>query len=145
MGCFLIFMQNFVFNLFNSHSITLWKGFHLLGWRTDIIHFTVVYVLFWLAFKLFFEFSKFFSHTWIPMILYCVVSSTLQNLSNIGPRVAILSVTNIKDPLLFFTPGIFFNHWIQMIMPSFTTLLSNSTIKMGSYLGPFLSTFLLNE
>lgn len=79
------------------------------------------------------------------MIFDCVVSASLQDLSNIGPRVTILSMTYVEDPLLLFAPWIFLNHWIQMVVPALSTLLSDSSVEMGSNLCPLLSALLLDK
>ena len=54
-------------------------------------------------------------------------------------------MTYVEDPLLFFAPWVFLNHRIQMVVPTLSTLLTNSSVEMGSNLGPLLSAFLLDK
>lgn len=85
----------------------------------------------------------FLLHWWIPMILDRIISSTFQYHCNLGPFVALLSVRDEKDPLLFFAPDALLDLWVQMIMPSFSTLLANTARETVSNLSPFLRSFLL--
>jgi hypothetical protein len=79
------------------------------------------------------------------VIFYGVVSASLQNLSNISPRVAVLPMTNVENPFFLLAPRIFLNHRVQMVVPTLSTLLADSSIEMGSNLSPLLSAFFLDK
>jgi hypothetical protein len=75
------------------------------------------------------------------MILDGVVSPAFENIGDVSPFVCLVSVQQIKDPFLFSGPGSLpLNHWIEMIVPSFSALLSNSSREMVGNLSPFLRT-----
>ena len=73
------------------------------------------------------------------MILDGVVGPAFENICDVSPFVCLVTVEQIKDPFLFSGPGgLPLNHWIEMVMPSFSALLSDSTRKMVGNLGPLL-------
>jgi hypothetical protein len=75
------------------------------------------------------------------MILDGVVSPAFENIGDVGPFVCLVSVEQIQDPFLFSGPrSLPLNHWIEMIVPSFSALLSNSSREMVGNLSPFLRT-----
>lgn len=90
------------------------------------------------------ELCQLLAHARVPVIFYCVVSASLQNLSDVGPLVAVLAVTNVEDPLFFFAPLVFLDHGVQMVVPAFATLLANPAIQRRSNLGPLLRSFFLH-
>lgn len=140
----LTFLHYSIFNLFNALLVSLRECSYLFD-TTSFVFFITSWcnVFSSLDLELFFEVGQFFTHTWVPVILDGVVCTSVQNLSNISPRVPVLSVANVKNPLLFFAPGVFLYHRIQMVVPALTTLLSGTIIKMRGNLGPFLSAFFL--
>jgi hypothetical protein len=60
------------------------------------------------------------------MIFNGVVSSTVQNLCNVSPFVVKLPVHQIENPFLFSTPIDLFYSWVQMIVPTLSTLLAHA-------------------
>jgi hypothetical protein len=46
------------------------------------------------------------------MILNCIVSATLKDVGNVGPLLLFHVVLDVEDPLLFFGPTFFFDHWV---------------------------------
>jgi hypothetical protein len=54
-------------------------------------------------------------------------------------------VEQIQDPFLLVTPAYLLNPRVEVVVPSFSALLSNSARKMLCYLSPLLRTILLNE
>jgi len=65
------------------------------------------------------------------MVFDRVVSSSLENIGYVGPFVSSISVDDVEDP--FFLPGpssLSFDHRVQMIVPSFSALLADSSWKM---------------
>lgn len=79
------------------------------------------------------------------MVLDGVVSAALEHLRDVGPLVSVLAVGNEQDPLLFATPGILLDLWIQMVVPTFTTLLSNTAGKVLCDLSPLHRAMDLDE
>ncbi len=79
------------------------------------------------------------------MIFNRVISSTIQNLCYFCPFVADSTVIEIKDPFLFITPSYFLNFRVEMIVPPFSALFTNSSRKMFSDLSPFLRTVCLYQ
>ena len=91
------------------------------------------------SFKLFEVVSYSPLHTWIPMVLDCIVSSTLQNIGDVCPLVRLVSVQQKQDPLFLSRPWrTSLNHWIQMVVPTFSTLLPDSTWQVICDLCPLL-------
>lgn len=79
------------------------------------------------------------------MIFDCVVCSTIQNFGDLGPLVTDLTMADEKDPLLVLGPGVLFNFGVQVVVPSLTALLADSSLEVGSDLGPFLGALLLDK
>jgi hypothetical protein len=79
------------------------------------------------------------------MILNCVVSATLENFGDLGPLVTIISVHQVKDPLFLFTPANLLNLRVQMVVPSFSTLLTDASWKILSDESPFLGSIFVNQ
>jgi hypothetical protein len=58
--------------------------------------------------------------------------------SYVGPLIAILHVFHEKYILLFFSPVILVDTWVEMIMPTFSALLStpiSKSIKVRHFVG----------
>jgi len=73
------------------------------------------------------------------MILDGVVGPAFEDICDVSPFVCLVSVEQIKDPFLFSGPGSLpLDHWIEMVVPSFSALLSDSTREMVGNLGPLL-------
>lgn len=65
-----------------------------------------------------------------------VVSSSRQKLCNLRPLVTILLVSLYNFVILLFGPLVLLDIWVQMIVPSLTALLANSTWQGLSYVAP---------
>ena len=65
-------------------------------------------------------------HTGVPVVFDGIVGAALQLLSYDGPLIFVIMVLNVEDKLLFQTPVILFNSWIQMVVPAFATLLTDT-------------------
>jgi hypothetical protein len=50
-----------------------------------------------------------------------------------------------KDPLLFLTPLILLDGGVQMVVPSFTALLTDTTFQGTGDMSPLLRSFILHE
>ena len=72
------------------------------------------------------------------MILNRVISSTFKNFSDLGPLVIHNTMHEEENPLFLLIPVDFFNTRIEVIVPSFATLLSYSAVEMLRYKGPLL-------
>lgn len=70
------------------------------------------------------------------MILDGVVGPSLDELSEYGPFVAVEFVEEKEDPLLLLRPGVFDYGGVEMVVPSFATLLALPVLHEGSYHGP---------
>jgi hypothetical protein len=72
------------------------------------------------------------------VIFYCVVSSSEEIRANLAPLVADNFVTlklgnsnyQEKNPLFSLVPGVFFNFRVQVVVPSFSTLLAFSAFDL---------------
>lgn len=62
------------------------------------------------------------------MIFDRVISPAFETLGNLCPLVASLSVTEVKNPLLFFAPLVLLDHRIQMVVPPLTALFADAPI-----------------
>jgi hypothetical protein len=78
------------------------------------------------------------------MVLNGVISASLQGFSDISPFIAYSSVVKVEDPFFFGAPLNLLDHGVQMIVPSFPALLSDSSWQVFSNLSPFLWTMSLN-
>lgn len=67
-----------------------------------------------------------FLHRRVPVVLDGVVSPTFENLGDLSPLVSEFSVLEIENPLFIITPGNLLDFGIQVVMPSFSALLSDS-------------------
>lgn len=75
------------------------------------------------------------------MIFDGVVSPTFENVGDISPLIAVISVKKEENPFFFRSPmHISFNHRIQVIVPTLSALLPYSPRQMIGNLGPFLGT-----
>lgn len=79
------------------------------------------------------------------MILNCIICSAIEDFRYFGPFVVLNSILKEQNPFFFFTPADFLNFRVQMIVPSFTTLLSCTILKVLSNLSPLLWSILFNE
>ena len=102
---------------------------------------------------LFFDFCRFFTrrkinftkfyfsfYCWIPMIFYTIISTTRNVLRYNSPFITKLLMSFNKNLVFFFSPFIFFNIRIKMIMPTFSTLFTNSFSKILCNLTPISRT-----
>jgi hypothetical protein len=76
------------------------------------------------------------------MILNMIVCSTRKELCNLRPSVTKLLVCLYYQIVFLFSPLVFLNIWIKVIMPSLSALLSYPSRKGGSDLRPVLGTVL---
>ena len=79
------------------------------------------------------------------MILDRVIGTTFKNLSYISPFISLTLVRDEKNQLFFKAPGILLYLWVEMIVPSLSALLTNSTWKMLCYIGPLLWSLFLDK
>ena len=80
-------------------------------------------------------------HARVPVVLDGVVSATLEEIGDVSPLVRLISVQQVKDPLLLSRPGgVPLDHWVEMVVPSFTALLADSSREMVGDLSPLLRT-----
>ena len=80
------------------------------------------------------------------MVFDGVVSSTFQNVGNVCPLIGLISIEKIEDPLFLDRPrNISLDHWVEVVVPSLTALLSDSPRQVTSYLSPFLGAIDVNQ
>ena len=79
------------------------------------------------------------------MILNGVISTAFKNLSDISPLVALAFVRNVENQLFFETPGVLLDFRVEVIVPTLSALLSNSTWEVLSNRSPLLGTLFLNK
>ena len=79
------------------------------------------------------------------MVLDGVVSSALKDFGDFSPFVINDSVHEEKNPLFLLAPVDFLDHWVEMVMPAFTALLSDTVWKVLGNECPFLWTVAFYE
>ena len=79
------------------------------------------------------------------MIFDCVIGSSIQYFGYLSPLVARASMKKEEDPLLFEAPSYFLNLRIQMVVPSLTALLPNTSGKVLRNLSPLLWSMCLHQ
>ena len=62
------------------------------------------------------------------MVLDGVVGATLEHLGDLGPLVVDDAVHEEEDPLLLLAPVDLLDAWVEMVVPPFTALFSDSAI-----------------
>lgn len=80
----------------------------------------------------------------IPVILNAVISSPRKELRYYCPFVAINIMGCQQCQVFFLIPFLLVDVWVQVVMPSFSALLSNSILEISSYLGPISGTILFH-
>lgn len=78
------------------------------------------------------------------MVFDGVVRATIQDLGDLCPAVAHFPVHHEKDPFLLLRPYAFLYLRIQMVVPAFAALFSESSRKVVADHCPLLGTDLLN-
>lgn len=73
------------------------------------------------------------------MVLNVVISAAVQELRNFGPTVPVLLVKLEDFEILFLCPTILLNVGVQVVVPTFTALLTDATLQIMGYLAPVLS------
>ncbi len=84
-------------------------------------------------------------HLTVPVVFDRVVGSSRQKLRNSRPFVAKGFNSERQDPLLMKTPFVFFNTFLQMIVPSLSALLALSEFKALRNSSPVLCSILSNK
>ena len=79
------------------------------------------------------------------MILYSVISSTLEVLRYISPLVADPLVVDEEKPLFLVAPSDLLDPLVQVVVPSLPALLPDSPGQVLSYLSPLLWAIKLNK
>lgn len=79
------------------------------------------------------------------MILDCIVCSARHVLGDLCPLIAIHRVVFDDIVLLLLRPRLFGDARVEMIVPSFATLLANSTMQMLGNHRPLFGTILLHQ
>lgn len=91
------------------------------------------------------QFIKLLVQTRVPLVFDLVIGTALQIFGNFRPLVAVDLMSEQKCPFFFYAP---FWPWldqrVQIIMPSFSTLLAAAAAQLLSYLSPVLCSTFLN-
>ena len=72
------------------------------------------------------------------MIFDRIVSATFENLGYLRPLIVDDAMHEEENPLLLFIPIDFFDSGVQVIVPTFTTLLSHPAVEMLGDKSPLL-------
>jgi hypothetical protein len=73
------------------------------------------------------------------VIFDVIISTTVQEFCNLRPLVPVLHM-QLQDFIVFFlAPAVFLYVWIQVVVPSFAALLSDSAFQVIGNLTPILS------
>ena len=97
----------------------------------------------WIEFN--FKIANFLFHARIPVVFDSVVSSSLDNGCHICPVVTNCLVEKIQGPFVICGPFGFVDFWIQMVVPSFAALFTDSTRDEAGYTRPFGWPILVNK
>lgn len=79
------------------------------------------------------------------MVFDRVVSAPIQSFGNFCPLVAMQSVRQEQHPLLIRSPGIFLDPGVQVVVPSFSALLSDPSRQVVGDLSPLLRSMSSNQ
>ena len=60
------------------------------------------------------------------MVFDGVIGATFKNFGDFSPFVVDDSVHEEENPLFFFAPGNFLDHWVKVVVPTLTALLSDT-------------------
>lgn len=74
------------------------------------------------------------------MIFNVVISASIQELCYLRPLVPVLNVQLKYFVVFIFAPAIFLYIWVQMIVPSLSTLFPDSSFQIIGDLAPVLGT-----
>ena len=72
------------------------------------------------------------------MIFNVVVGSTIQILRDLRPSIPVLQMKVKYLLVFFFGPTIFFDVWIQVVVPALSALLADSAFEIVCNLAPVL-------
>ena len=75
-------------------------------------------------------------HRRVPVVLDRVVCATLEILGNDGPLVLAGAIQDVQDELLFKTPLILLDSWIQVVVPALAALLADAPRQVGGDVSP---------
>jgi len=84
-------------------------------------------------------------HRAVPVVLDCVVGTPLEHLRNFCPLVVDLTVHQEQDPLFFFAPAALLDFRVEMVVPTLSTLFTNTLGQVLGYHSPLLSSNSLHE
>mmetsp|Transcript_18411 Transcript_18411/g.32390 ORF Transcript_18411/g.32390 Transcript_18411/m.32390 type:complete len:202 (+) Transcript_18411:63-668(+) len=84
-------------------------------------------------------------HGRVPVIFDGIVRPSRQQLGNLSPSIALITMILQYRSILLATPSLLTNIRIQMIMPPFSTLLSNPPWQMGRNHTPLLGTIFFDQ
>ena len=79
------------------------------------------------------------------MVFNRVVGPSWEVFGDFSPFVADGFVIKEEKPFFILVPGGFLDHWVEVVVPTLTTLLADATVEMVRDEGPFLGTVLLDE
>ena len=81
-------------------------------------------------------------HAGVPVIFNGVVCTAFKEVGDISPLIGLISIQEVEDPFFFSSPSsASLNPGIEMVVPSLSALLSDSSWQVIGYLGPFLWSF----
>lgn len=85
------------------------------------------------------------AHGGVPVVLYCVVGPSGQELGDFGPLVAQHFVRLVDDFVLLFGPSALFDFGVQMVVPTFPALFSDSAFQVAGDQRPLLRSVFVHE
>lgn len=88
---------------------------------------------------------EFALHTGVPMVLNGVIRSSFKNFGDLSPLIINDSVHEEQNPLFLLAPGNLLNHGVQVVVPAFTALLSNTIREVLCNQCPLLRAIAFNK
>mgnify|MGYP006982805876 CR=1 FL=1 len=79
------------------------------------------------------------------MVFNGVVGPAFKVFSNDGPLILLLLVDDVQNELFLLAPFVLFDPRVQMVVPTFATLLADPTGQVAGDVRPFLGPIRLHE
>lgn len=137
------FFFKFLLLVWKIHSVLVFNLLNVLSEQVVINLVAVFIKLVWIMVKFSLQFRNLFFHGGIPVILNRIVCPASQSLSNLSPSVPKHLVLQKEHHFFIVTPLSLFNSRVEVIVPSLSTLLPNSTWELFSNMSPLLRSVLL--
>ena len=120
--------------------VRVWEALARLWEAANVAYFDILAALLESLLNIAFHVKNLLLHGGVPVIFNRVVCAAFKVCSDDGPLIIELAVQDVQDELLFLTPLVFLDLWVQVVVPSLTALLSNAAWQVVGNVCPFHST-----